>query len=318
VLVSAPGDDVPFFDDEFLAELQGLSSGPAAPLAPLADDLHARLAGILQRDGRALDEEEFAALPPEAALERTDALLEACRQGGRRGALDAAENFVVFFQALLPTLQGDAARAIQRIFFHLIPVLLQIAWHGFGDRELDAQEGRRALKGLESILTEIAGVRLRPSESDLVLRSIDQIARLLGSGEYAMAEEMATSHLLAVIRKNKVARALYRIMEVEARVQVYLKEKLGHTTPQIRIPEDFGPLADYGPLQVLREDGPEGPRAYLQLQIPDLPRLRDVLVTLMRDDGLIGYELRLDALGSVPLEMGSGTWRIGLTYQPEE
>lgn len=318
--MSSPSSEtgVPFFDDEFLAELQGLSAGPRVPLAPLEDDLHTRLADILRRDGQALDEEAFASLPAEAALERTDALLVACRVSPKRGALDAVENFIVFFQALLPTLLGPAAREIQRLFFHLIPALLHIGWHGFGEGEAQGAEGRRALEGLESILLEIAGVRLQPSESELVLRSIDQIARFLGSGEYALADELVSSRLLAVIRKNKVARALYRIMEVEVAIQVYLKEKLGYSTPQIRIPGDFGVLSDYGPLRVLREDGPEGPKTYLQLQIPDLPRLRDVLVTLMRDDGVIGYELRLDALGSVALDLSSGTWRIGLTYQPEE
>jgi hypothetical protein len=28
--------------------------------------------------------------------------------------------------------------------------------------------------------------------------------------------------------------------------------------------------------------------------------------------------MRLDALGSTPLALSSGTWRIGLTYQPED
>lgn len=317
--MSAPSPDssAPFFDEEFLAELRGLGAASAGPHAPLEDDLHTRLDGVLSFEGRALDEAGFAALPPAAALERTDALLEACRQGRKRGALDAVEGFIVFFQALLPALQGRAAGEMQRLFFHLVPVLLHIAWHGFGDSEEQGLEGRRALKGLESVLTEIAGVRLQPTESELVLGSVDQVARLLGSGEYGMAEEMVSSRLVAIIRKNKMARALYRIMEGEVAIQVYLKERLGHTTPQIRIPDDFAALSEYGPLQVLSEDGPAGPKTYLQLQIPDMPSLRDVLVTLMRADGMIGYELRLDALGSVPLEMSTGTWRIGLTYEPE-
>ena len=161
-------------------------------------------------------------------------------------------------------------------------MLLHIAWHDFAGQEAERAEGRKALKGLESILLEIAGVRLQPSESDLVLRSIDQVAGFLSAGEYTMAEDLVTTRLLAIIRNNKVARALYR------------------------------------PLRVLREDLATGTKIYLQFQIPDLPRLRDVMVTLIRDDGAIGYELRLDALGSVELRLSSGTWRIGLTYQPED
>ena len=309
---------LPFFDDAFLAELEGLASGPSAPIAPLEDDLHTRLDGILRHEGRALGEQAFASLPGDAVLDRTDALLEVCRLSPKRGALEAVENFVVFFQALLPTLHGAPAHEIQLVFYRLIPVLLHIAWHDFAGREQERQEGRKALKGLENILLEIAGVRLQPSESELVLRSIDQIAGFLGAGEYAMAEELVTSRLLALIRKNKVARALYRIMEVEVGIQVYLKEKLGYTTPQIRIPDDFAALAEYGPLRVLREDGPGGLTTYLQFQIPDFPNLREVLVTLIRDDGAIGYEMRLDALGSVALRLSSGTWRLGLTYQPED
>ncbi len=311
---------LPFFDDSFLAELEGLAAGPgpAAPLGLLEDDLHLRLEAVLRHGDKALDEEGFAALAKEEVLDRTDALLETCRLSPKRGALEAVENFVVFFQALVPTLHGEPAREIQRVFFRLVPVLLHIAWHDFAGREEGRAEGRKALKGLESILLEISGVRLQPSESELVLRSIDQIAGFLGAGEYVMAEELVTTRLLALIRNNKVARALYRIMEMEVGLQRYLKEKLGYPSPQIEIPADLAALADYGPLRVLREDTPAGPKTYLQFQIPDLPRLRDVLVTLVREDGAIGYELRLDALGSVELRISSGTYRIGLTYQPED
>ena len=311
---------LPFFDDSFLAELEGLATGPgpSTPLGPLEDDLHVRLEAVLRHGGEILGEEGFAALDKDEALDRTDALLATCRESTKRGGLEAVESFMIFVQALLPTLHGEPAREIQRVFFRLVPVLLHIAWHDFAGREAERVEGRKALKGLESILLEIAGVRLQPSERDLVLRSIDQVAGFLGAGEYAMAEEFVTTRLLAIIRKNKVARALYRIMEVEVSIQVYLKEKLGHTTPQIRIPDDFAPLSDYGPLRVLREDLVTGAKTYLQFQIPDLPRLRDVMVTLIREDGAIGYELRLDALGSLELRLSSGTWRIGLTYQPED
>lgn len=317
---AATESTAPFFDESFLAELEGLATGPGpqAALGMLENDLHERLFAILQHDGQPLGEDAFAGLPPEAVLDRTDALLDTCRLSPKRGALEAVENFIVFFQALMPTLHGAPAREIQRVFFRLVPVLLHIAWHDFSGLPGERAEGRKALKGLESILLEIAGVKLQPSESELVLRSIDQIAGFLGAGEYTMAEELVTTRLLAIIRKNKVARALYRIMEVEVGIQVYLKEKLGYTTPQFRIPDDFGPLSDYGPLRVLREDAAAGVKRFLQFQIPDLPRLRDVLVTLVREDGAIGYELRLDALGSVELRLSSGTWRIGLTYEPED
>jgi hypothetical protein len=310
-------DDTPFFDDAFLAELQAMSVGPEVPTAPVEDDLNTRLAAMLDHEGTALDEQAFAGLSVEAALARTNALLEACRETPKHGTLDAVENLIVFFQALLPTLREPDAREMLRIFFHLAPALLQIAWHGFGEGETENAEGRRALEGLESVLLEIAGVRLQPTESELVLRSIDQVAHLLAAGQYGTAEELVSSKLLSVIQNNKVARALYRIMEVEVAIQVYLKERLGHPIPQIRIPDDFGPLSEYGPLQVIQEEGPSGTKTYLQLQLPDLPRLRDVLLTLMRDDGLIGYELRFDALGSVELHIVSGTWRLGLTYEPE-
>jgi hypothetical protein len=310
-------DDTPFFDDAFLAELQAMSAGPEVPTAPVQDDLHTRLARILDHEGTPLDEGAFAALSVEAGLARTNALLEACRETPTQGTLDAVENLIVFFQALLPSLRPEDAREMLRIFFHLAPALLQIAWHGFGEGEAANAEGRRALEGLESVLLEIAGVRLQPTESELVLRSIDQVAHLLATGQYGMADELVSTRLLNIIQNNKVARALYRIMEVEVAIQVYLKERLGHPIPQIRIPDDFGPLSEYGPLQIIQEESPGGTKTYLQLQLPDLPRIQDVLLTLMREDGLIGYELRFDALGSVELHIVSGTWRIGMTYEPQ-
>ena len=43
--------------------------------------------------------------------------------------------------------------------------------------------------------------------------------------------------LLSIISRNKLTRALFRLMEVEVSMQRYLKEKLGYSTPQVRIPE---------------------------------------------------------------------------------
>jgi hypothetical protein len=197
-------------------------------------------------------------------------------------------------------------------------MLLHIAYHDFAGRDDDREEGRTALRNLESILLEIASIHLAPTESELVFRSIDQLAALVNVGQYAMANELVSTRLLSLIQKNKVTRALYRIMEVEVSVQIYLKEKLGYSTPQIRIPDDFDALAEYGPVRVLREASPEGePKTFLQVHLPNLPSLRDVVLSLVRDDGLIGYELRLDNLGSVEIDLAPAIYRIGLVYQPE-
>jgi hypothetical protein len=129
-----------------------MSAGPDVAVGPVEDGLHRRLAAILDCDGTPLDEEAFAALSLETGLARTNALLEACRESPKQGTLDAVENLIVFFQALLPTLREPDAREMLRIFFHLVPALLHIAWHGFGEGEAESSEGRRALEGLESVL----------------------------------------------------------------------------------------------------------------------------------------------------------------------
>jgi hypothetical protein len=60
-------------------------------------------------------------------------------------------------------------------------------------------------------------------------------------------------------------------------------------------------------------DGPS--RTLLQVHIPDVPFLRDVVVHLAGSDGT-GYDLRLDALGSAELTVPPGAYSIGLVYQP--
>jgi hypothetical protein len=133
-----------------------------------------------------------------------------------------------------------------------------------------------------------------------------------------MANELVSTRLLALIRKNKVTRALYRLMEVEVNVQRYLKERLGHATPQIRIPEDLAALEEYGPVRVLHEETPDGGvKTFLQFQLPELPLLRDFVLTLVGDEALGSHEGRLDNLGCVALEVPPGMYRLGLVYQPE-
>jgi hypothetical protein len=325
-LVVVSGDKVgaveQFFDEAFLDELEGLAKAGEghAPALPEVD-LHARLAAFLgppQDSHVPLDAGTFQDLPEAVFRARTDILIETCRESPRRGAVEDVENFVVFIQALIPTLATDSAKEIKRAFFRLAPTLLHIAYHDFSGHEAEREEGRDALQNLENILLEISSVRLAPSEGDLVFKSIDQIAALIDSGAYDLANQLVSTRLLALIRKNKVTRALYRLMEVEVNVQRYLKERLGYSTPQIRIPEDLVALEDYGPVRVLHEDAIDGEaRTYLQFQLPELPLLRDFVLTLVREEEGGTHEARLDNLGCVALEVPPGTYRMGLVYQPE-
>ena len=312
-----------FFDEAFLEELEGIANaGEGHALAPPEVDLHARLADFLAPpDGShvPLDAAAFQDLPESVWRSRTDTLIETCRESPRRGAVEDVENFVVFIQALIPTLARDSAKEVRRSFFRLAPTLLNIAYHDFSGHEAEREEGREALQNLENILLEISSVRLAPSEGELVFKSIDQIAALIDSGAYDLANQLVSTRLLALIRKNKVTRALYRLMEVEVNVQRYLKERLGYSTPQIRVPEDLVALEDYGPVRVLHEDTVDGvSRTYLQFQLPELPLLRDFVLTLVREAAEGGsHEARLDNLGCVALEVPPGTYRMGLVYQPE-
>jgi hypothetical protein len=321
--VSAAAVAEEFFDPSFIEELEGLARFGALEtrVSPSEPDLEEELRAFLAPspgDSGPLDEAAFVALPEPLFTARTNALLETFRRSPRREAGQSVESFAVFVQALVPTLSGEGAGQIKRAFFRLVPTLLHIAYHDFAPGDEERGQGRTALRSLETILLEIASIRLAPSESELVFRSIDQLASLIDAGQYELANELLSSRLLTLLRKNKLARALFRLMEAEVNVQCYLKEKLGYTTPQIRIPEDETALSDYGPIRVLREESGEGStRTFLQFQLPDLPILRDVVLTLVREDGLIGYELRFDNLGSVELNLAPATYRIGLAYQPE-
>jgi hypothetical protein len=108
-------------------------------------------------------------------------------------------------------------------------------------------------------------------------------------------------------------------MEVEVAIQRYLRERLGYTTPQVRLPDDVGALSDFGPVRVFDEKGHDGTsRRYLQLQLPDIPILSDIVVHLARDAGGEQRDLRLDGLGSVELDLPPGLYRMGLGYEPED
>jgi hypothetical protein len=305
-----------FFDEAFLEELEAIAGSRGPLSAGVGDEaLHERLAEFLSEGGGALGEDDFVALEGSALAERTNRLLEIARGGRSLAAVQAVENFVVFFQALVPTLAGDGARQVRRFFFRLVPTLLQVAAQdaaGGGSRLADA---RAALHNLETILIEISDVRLAPSEGELVFRSIDQLAGFIAAGEYEMANRIVSAQLLELIERNKLARALYRLMEAEVGIQRYLKERLGYTTPRLRVPEDAAALADYGPLRVLEEEAIGEASRLVQVHVPGLARLSDVVLQLVREDGA-SHALRLDSLGSAELAVPAGLYSLGLSYDP--
>ncbi len=309
-----------FFDDQFLAELEELADGQGpGGLGAETSALQARWQAFLDGPGDApLDEESFVALPPAAFAERTNLLIEICREAKGSGAAQAVEAFVVFVQTLVPALSAEGAALIKRFFFRLAPTLLHVAWNDFGATEGQRADGRLALREMEKVLIEISDVKLAPSESDLVFRSIDQMAGFIVVGDYAMASGIISTQLLSIIQRNKIARALYRLMEVEVSVQNYLKDKLGYSTPRLRVPGDLPHLGDYGPLRCLREQMLGDESWIIQVHIPGLTRLRDVVLRLIpQDSATTFHDLRLDALGGAVLEVPDGTYHIGLIYEPE-
>ncbi len=264
-----------------------------------------------------LGEAAFLEAPLGVLGERCTALIESCRRSPRRDAAQATESFVVFFQALVPTLEPEPAREVKATFFRLVPTLVQMAWEETAEGAETRRDTKDVLALVETILLEISSVRLAPVESGQLFRNLDQLATLIAAGEWGLARDVVATPLVAILRKNRVARSLFRLMEVEMALQGYLRERLGHDTPAIRIPDDVQALADFGPLRVFDEDGPEGQRqVFLQVQLPDIPILSDIVVHLSEAGGA-DHRLRLDGLGSVPLDLPAGLYQIGLLYEPE-
>jgi hypothetical protein len=322
---SAQGDfDVSFFDESFLSELEDLAASTdrvaAAPRA-ISDSLHDRLIAFLApAPGRdePLSEFDFVCLAQVALSERTNALIETCRQSGRGEAARAIESFIVFFQALLPTAREPGLMEIKRLFYRLVPTLLQIAFNDFASSESGRRDGLEALRSLERVLGEISSLPLTPSESELVFRSIDQMTSLVSVGEYAMASEVVSSQLLSIIARNKLTRALYQIMQVEVGIQVYLRERLGYLTPQICLPDDLARLSDYGPVQLFEEDCADGRvRRFIQVHLPDMGNLNDVVLHLVDQANGTAHTQRLDALGSAELTVPDASYSLGLVYEPQ-
>jgi len=316
------------FDPGLLSELEGLvaESGAAlsaaSPSALALAGSRATLARFLapSAPGRPpLSEAEFLALAAGALHDRCTALVESCRQSPHREPAQAVESFVVFFQALLPMLAAEPAGSVRATFFRLAPTLAQMSWDDPDTARGQRRDSAQALHLLETILLEISSVHLTPAESELVFRSLDQLASLISAGEYTLARDVVAGPLLAILHKNRVTRALFRLMEVEVSVQVYLKERLGYRTPQVRVPDDFAALAEFGPIRFFEDEEADGTRAhYLQVQIPDIPLLSDIVVHLSTEEDGAERELRLDRLGSSRFDLPPGLYRLGLLYAPEE
>jgi hypothetical protein len=322
--VSEPGKDASplgdaLLDSEFLSELESLAeAADRLDLPPAAEEVFAELGAFLAPgpgSSEPLSEDDFVRLPAAQVTERTDALLELSRRSGQREAAEAVDSFVVFFQALLPSLNTEGAEQARRLFFRIVPTLFQLCHGGFAGPSGD---GVHALAQLETILIEVSSVKLSPTESSLVARSIDQLASFIAAGEYGLASDLVSTQLLAILEKNRVARMLYRLMHIEASVQVYLKERIGHLTPQIRVPEDFAGLRFYGPVRVLEENEGGRLRRLIQIQLPDVPTPRHVLLHLVPRGGGEPLDLRLDPLGCAELRVAPGTYDIGLLYRPLE
>jgi hypothetical protein len=215
-----PGDP---FDADFVSELEGLvvESGVAVSAAAPATALESLQAALgrfvapLRAGGPALEESSFVSLPAAVLAERSNDLIESCRRSTSGEAATAVESFIVFFQTLAPTLRDEPAREVKATFFRLAPTLVHMAWDesaGQGDRHRDAVE---ALQGLETILLEVSNVHLTPAEGELLFKSLDQMATLLAAGEYGLARDIVGAPLLAILRKNRVSRSLFRLMEVD-------------------------------------------------------------------------------------------------------
>jgi hypothetical protein len=217
----------------------------------------------------------------------------------------------------VPTLGPDAAREVKATFYRLVPTLLQMAWEDAAEGSVVRSETKEVLGLIETILLEIASVRLAPVESGQLFRNLDQLATLIAAGEWTLARDVVAVPLLAILRRNRGKRSLYRLMEGEMALQSYLRERLGREGPHIRVPDDVPKLSEFGPLRVFVEESVEGrQQVFLQVQLPDVPVLSDIVVHLLGETGN-DFRLRLDGLGSIPLDVPAGLYEIALLYEPE-
>ena len=154
----------------------------------------------------------------------------------------------------------------------------------------------------------------------MLFKSLDQLATLIAAGEYALARDVVAVPLLGhPAQEPRGALALPPDGGRGGAAGRTSRSGSGHATPRIRIPEDVAALADFGPLRVFDEEGPDGVRRALPAgaaaRHPDPQRHRRA--PLARTTAADERRLRLDGLGSVPFDVPPGLYVIGLLYEPD-
>ena len=80
---------------------------------------------------------------------------------------------------------------------------------------------------------------------------------------------------------------------------------------------DLDALEDYGPLQSFSEETPEGEvKAFVQVQLPNIERPRDVVIHLFSHQTRESHTLRLDGLGTAELSVPPGVYDLGIACEP--
>ena len=260
------------FDSAFLSELEGLVTDSGITVSSVAPGGRGR--ARLPRDARGLPGARRARRPaaqrgrrssrcPEATLaERCNAVIESCRRSPRRDAAQAAESFVVFFQALVPTLGPEPAREVKATFFRLVPTLVQMAWEETAEGNEQRREGERRARaarddparGLErapGARRERAAVQEpRPARDADRRRRVDARARR-GRGAAAHDPAQEPRDALAVPPDGG---ARWRCRATCASGSATTRRTSGSPTTSPA-------LADFGPLRVFEEESPDERRA---------------------------------------------------------
>lgn len=296
----------------------------AAPSAglPHRDDLREKLLQILTpvepgKPSGPLTEDDFASLSTAQFDARANALIRICR-GGTAGAARMVQNVVVVFWMLGQTLTGATGSSFKRLFYRFIPTLIQVAYRDFSDDEDSRAEGARALDRLQQVLVEVSSARLTPLECRHMLSSLEQLEVFIATGDYAIANSVVGVQLRRFMERNRLRRALYHLMQAEAEIDRYVRERLGRSQLSIRLPQDVPHLSDYAPLRIFHEPRRGRSQRFMELQLPNVERPADVVVRMIGTGSRGPFDKRLDPLCAVDLLVPDDSYRLGLVYDPPE